>query len=251
MILIEPTIVAALARWKKHDAARVPGYNCWLAMVDRQADNSDKLESQTVTALYHWSCNMQITDVLAQMGGIQSMANELGISEAQAKSGAAALLPSILGGFKKQSQSQAVGLDGLVGLLGKLGGGSLLDDVLSPAPTNTGRGDDVLGQIFGSKDVSRTVARNAGAQTGLDPALLKKMLPVLAMLVTGLMAKQHAGGSSSGGSAGGLGGMLGGMLGGKGVGSGTSAGGWASMLDLDGDGNPLDDILGMASKALR
>jgi hypothetical protein len=28
-------------------------------------------------------------------------------------------------------------------------------------------------------------------------------------------------------------------------------GGFASMLDFDGDGNPLDDILGMAGKALR
>lgn len=27
-----------------------------------------------------------------------------------------------------------------------------------------------------------------------------------------------------------------------------SLGGLASMLDLDGDGNPLDDILGMAGK---
>jgi hypothetical protein len=28
-------------------------------------------------------------------------------------------------------------------------------------------------------------------------------------------------------------------------------GGLASMLDLNGDGNPLDDILGMASKLMR
>ncbi len=42
---------------------------------------------------------MQITDLLAQMGGIQSMARELGVSETQARSGAEALLPAILGGF--------------------------------------------------------------------------------------------------------------------------------------------------------
>ena len=39
--------------------------------------------------------------------------------------------------------------------------------------------------------------------------------------------------------------MLGG---GKAAGGG---GGLASMLDLDGDGNPLDDILGMAGKFMR
>jgi hypothetical protein len=120
---------------------------------------------------------MQITDLLAQTGGLQSIAKELGLSESQAASGAAALAPAILGGFKKQAQSQPAGLESLGGLLGKLGGGALLDDVLSPQPTNVNRGNDVLGQIFGSKDVSRTVAQNAAAKTGLSPELLKKMLP--------------------------------------------------------------------------
>ncbi len=79
---------------------------------------------------------MQITDILAQMGGLQSMARELGISEAQAAKGAEALAPAILGGFKKQAQTQPSGLEGLGGLLGQLGGGGLLDEVLSPQPTN-------------------------------------------------------------------------------------------------------------------
>src|SRR5688572_17960453 len=113
-----------------------------------------------------------MTDILAQMGGLQSMARELGISEAQAASGAAALAPAILGGFKKQAQSQPSGLEGLGGLLGQLGGGGLLDDVLSPQPTDVSRGNDVLGQIFGTKDVSRTVARTAAAQSGLNEDVL-------------------------------------------------------------------------------
>jgi len=201
---------------------------------------------------------MQLTDILAQMGGLQSMARELGVSESQATAGAAVLIPAILGGFKKQAQP--TGLEGLAGMLGGLGGGSLMDDVLGPQPTNVTRGNDVLGQIFGSPEVSRTVARNASAQTGLDPALLKKMLPMLAMLVAGFMARQGGAraaepptgaGGLGGGMGGDLGGLLGGLLGG-GRGAGRSAqGGLASMLDLDGDGNPLDDILGMAGKLLR
>ena len=165
---------------------------------------------------------MQLLDVLNQMGGLKSVARELGVSESQAASGAAALLPAILGGFKKQAQSQPSGLEGLGGLLGNLGGGGLLDDVLSPQATNVNRGNDVLGQIFGNRDVSRTVAQSAAGQTGLDPALLKKMLPMLAMMVAGYMAK-----------------------------SGGGAPGLASMLDMDGNGNPLDDILGIASRAMR
>ena len=194
---------------------------------------------------------MNINDIIGQMGGFQSMARELGVSENQAKTGAEALLPAVLGGFKKQAQAQPAGLEGLGGLLGQLGGGDLLDDVLSPQPTNVNRGNDVLGQIFGSKDVSRTVAQNASAKSGLDPSILKKMLPILAMLVAGYMAKQSGGASAGGG--GGLGGILGGLLGGgqsSNAGSMAGAGGLGSMLDFDGDGNPLDDILGMAGKAM-
>ncbi|WP_114968114.1 DUF937 domain-containing protein [Rhodoferax ferrireducens] len=197
---------------------------------------------------------MQLTDILAQMGGLQSMARELGVNETQVASGAEALIPAILGGFKKQAQSQPAGLDGLGGLLGQLGGGSLLDQVLAPQPTDVSQGNEVLGQIFGSKDVSRAVAQDAASQSGLDPTLLKKMLPMLAMLVAGFMAKQGATGAEAqpapeGG--GGLGGLLGGLLGGQNAAPGGAAPGFASMLDLNGDGNPLDDILQMVGKAMR
>jgi hypothetical protein len=194
---------------------------------------------------------MQITDILAQMGGLQSMARELGISESQAANGAAALAPAILGGFKKQAQSQPGGLEGLGGLLSQLGGGGLLDDVLGSKPTDVSRGNDVLGQIFGSKDVSRAVAQNASTQSGLDPSILKKMLPMLAMLVAGYMAKQRSAGAPAQpapAGGGGLGDLLGGLLGGQGGGARQGVGGLASMLDMDGDGNPLDDILRMVGK---
>lgn len=197
-----------------------------------------------------------MTDILSQMGGLSAIGRELGVSEDQAASGAEALLPAILGGFKKQAQAQPAGLDGLGGLLGQLGGGGLLDSVLSPQPTDVGRGNDVLGQIFGSKEVSRDVAQSAAASSGLDPALLRRMLPLLAMAVAGFMANKtgSAAPGADGGSAdgGGLGGLLGGLVGGLGGGRAGAApgagGGLGSMLDLNGDGNALDDILRMAGK---
>jgi hypothetical protein len=206
---------------------------------------------------------MQVSDLLARMGGLQSIARELGVSETQAASGAAALAPAILGGFKKQAELQPSGLEGLGSLLGKLGGGELLDDVLAPQPTNVNRGNDVLGQIFGSKDVSRTVAQSAAANTGLSPDLLKKMLPMVAMLVTGYMAKQNAAGAAPAASdastgaraapSSGLRGMLSGLFG-QGAAGAQRAGatsGLASMLDADGNGNALDDIMRTAGKAMR
>ena len=174
----------------------------------------------------------QINEFLAETGGIQSMANELGISETEATVGAAALLPAILGGFKKQAQSSPEGLNGLGGLLNQLGGGGLLDDVLASHPTNVARGNDVLGQIFGSKDVSRTVATNASSKTGIDPTLLKRMLPILAMLAAGYMAKQRGTADAAPDAT-------------------PRRGGLGSLIDMDGDGNPLDDILRMGGKFFR
>lgn len=203
---------------------------------------------------------MNLTDILAQAGGIESMASQLGIPPAVAKQGAEALLPAILGGFKTQAQG-AGGIEGLGGMLGQLGGGGLLDAVLAPQATPVEAGNDVLGQIFGSKDVSRSVADHAAGQTGISAGLLKQMLPILAMMVAGYMAKQGGQGQQGGGglgdliggalggggSSGGLGGMLGSVLGGGGA-SGGGLGGLGKMLDMDGDGNPLDDIIGMAGK---
>ena len=42
---------------------------------------------------------MQIMDMLEQMGGTQSLAREFGVSESQAASGAAALLPALMAGL--------------------------------------------------------------------------------------------------------------------------------------------------------
>lgn len=186
---------------------------------------------------------MNINDILTETGGLQSMARELGISEAEASSGAAALTPAILGGIEKQAQSQPDGLEGLSGLLGGLGGGRLLDNLLAPEPTDVNQGNNVLGQIFGSKDVSRTVAQHASTQSGVSPQILKKMLPLLAMLVTGYLARKRSSAAPaqapSGGGGGGLGGLLGGLLGGGGLGS---------LFGGSGGGNPLDDILRQAGR---
>ena len=196
---------------------------------------------------------MQLSDILDRTGGLRSIARELNIHEAEAAKAASALGPAVLGGFRKQADANPQGLDGLGSMLSQFGGGGLLDSVLSSSPTDTTPGNNVLGQIFGSKDVSRAVAQNAAAQTGQDPSLLKKMLPMLAMLVAGYMAKQRAGGemklSPDGGA--GLGGLLGGMLGGgqnTGQGTGDVAGALGGLLGMGGQRNPLDDILGRLQK---
>lgn len=171
-------------------------------------------------------------DALLQAGAANSVSRDLGVDQQTAQTGIAALLPAVLGGMQNQAGG-AQGLGGLAGMLGGLGGGGLMDNALSPQPTDTGQGNAVLGQIFGSKDTSRTVANHAAQQTGLSPDLLKKMLPIVAMLAASYFARQAGGQGGALGGAGGMGGGMGGMLGSL-LGGGAGAGG----------GNPLNSILG-------
>lgn len=179
---------------------------------------------------------MDYNELLSGTGGLQSMARELGLKEEEAASGAEALLPALMGGFQKKVEAEPEGVAGLAGMLGQLGGGGLLDNLLANEPTDLNRGNQVLGQIFGSKDVSRAVAGDAASRSGLSPELLKRMLPMLAMLVGGYMAKQRARQPAGGG--GGLSDLLGGLLrGGAGAGA---------QLGRTQNQNPLDEILGRA-----
>ena len=205
--------------------------------------------------------SMQVLDILKATGGLDAIANQLGIPPAMAEAGAGALLPAVLGGLKKQDEAAPASSGGLADILGSLGGAGLAANVLGSEPTNIDRGNDVLGQIFGSKDVSRTVAGHAAEQSGVDASVLKKMLPILAMLVAGYLAHQkgvgggEAEGGTLGGGLGGLGSILGSVLGGGGQASAPASGGMlgqlGSLLDMDGDGNPLDDIMGMAGKFMK
>ena len=144
---------------------------------------------------------MNVSQMLEQTGAVDAISRELGVDPATAQAGATALLPSILSGFQnpvaapeaQASESAFPGLGGLGGLLGsigRLGGGELLDNVTSSEPTQVNKGNEILGQIFGSKDGSRAVAASASAQSGVEPSLLKKMLPILAMVAAGYVMKQ-------------------------------------------------------------
>lgn len=197
---------------------------------------------------------MDMMDMLRATGGLDAVAKQLGVSPEMAATGASVLLPAIVGGFQKQAApaGSGGGLGDLIGMLGGLGGGALATNVIAPEPTNVAQGNEILGQIFGSKDVSRQVADHGASQTGLDPALLKKMLPLLAMLVGGYLATR--GGAQDGG----FGSILGSILGGgappvpaAAPASGGMLGGLGSLIDMNGDGNPLDDIIGMAGKLAR
>jgi hypothetical protein len=187
---------------------------------------------------------MDINQMLQQTNALGAISSELGIDPATAEAGAAALMPSILSGFQQPAaaapaegaEPQAFGgLGGLLGTITSMGGGALLDNVTSSQPTEVGKGNEILGQIFGSKEGSRAVAADAAQKSGVDPSILKKMLPVLAMAAAGYLAKNSSQGE------GGLGGLLSGMLGGQ-----AQGGGGKSSKESD----VLGSLIGAAGKFL-
>ena len=62
-------------------------------------------------------------------------------------------------------------------------------------------GNDVLSQLFGSREVSQAIAAQAAATSGVSQAILKQMLPVIAAMLMGGLSKTS--------SNEGLGGILG------------------------------------------
>jgi hypothetical protein len=213
---------------------------------------------------------------ILQAGGgqaVEMIGGRFGLGPAQTRAALEALAPMIAGGMKQQAQAGG-GLEGLLGQVLNQGHAAYGSDLNNLArPGTTAAGNDMLGAIFGSKDVSRAVADRAAGQTGISPDILKQMLPVVAMMAAGAMAKGAGGGGlgnllgAAAGGAGAGGGMLGqlvsaaassgalsGILGGGGQqapaapGAMGGLGGLASMIDLDRDGNPLDDIMGMLGR---
>ncbi len=167
---------------------------------------------------------------------VGGLASQFGLSPDQANSAVGALLPAILGGIQKSEQGG--GLGDLTNIVNNMG-----------APEqDVGSGNSILGQIFGSKDVSRQVASHASAQTGISDTILKAMLPVVAGLVAQQVAKKMGGGVM-GGLAGAIAGS---MLGGSAASAAPSGGGGLADIlgGLMGGGgqqqasNPLEQILG-------
>lgn len=192
--------------------------------------------------------NILETILNAQGGGaVQQIGQQFGLNPGQTQSAITALLPALAGALNQNASG-----GGLDALLGALQGGNHQRYIEDPSqladPSTTLDGNNILGHLFGSKEVSREVASQASAQTGIGADVLKKLLPVLATLVMGGLSQR----ASAGGMFGGGGAAPAGMAP---QGGGVQGGGGlldmlAPMLDRNQNGSALDDVLGMAASFL-
>ncbi len=170
---------------------------------------------------------------------ISAIGRQFGLNDEQTRAALDALVPVVAAGVRKQAQSPE-GLQDMLRSVLTGGFGAALDDPGSVSfDAAKGRGDDVLGQIFGNKDTSREVAQQLSLNSGIGAAVLKKLLPIVATIVMGQMAKKIGGGSG-----GGLGDILGGILGG-----GSASGPAPSSKSGGGIGDILKDVLGGGASA--
>ena len=170
---------------------------------------------------------------------LQQMSGRLGASETQTRSALSQVI-GVLGKGMARNTSSAGGLEGLVKALGSGGHARYLENPAALAqPDAIADGNGILGHLLGSKDVSRQVAQSVSGQTGMAPDLVKQLLPLAAAAMMGALSQKTAGGQSLAGS----------MQ--AGAGGGSPLGGLLGMLDADGDGSPVDDLIGMAGKFLR
>ena len=179
---------------------------------------------------------MNLLDTILNAGGgtvVQNMSKSLGLGEAQTQSALGQLLPAVARAIGNNGSSS----DGFSSLLGALDKGNhqrYLDHPELLDQTDTvNDGNNILGHLFGSKDVSRNLATRASANTGVGADILKKMLPLVASVAMGALSQKAAGS---------------GMLGAQAQAQPSGLGGLASFLDFDGDGSIADDLLGIASK---
>jgi hypothetical protein len=189
---------------------------------------------------------------------LSEIGRQFGLNEAQTRAAVEALTPVVAAGMRRNGPS-AGGLDDIIRSITQGG---------APEETDaaTSQGNDILGQIFGSKEVSRGVANELSATSGIGSSILKKMLPIIASIVMAQVAKQM--GSRGGSSGGGLGDILGDILGGgrspapqpKSTGGiedilkdilGGGSGGTAAPRSAPRSGNAADDLLRSVEESLR
>lgn len=206
--------------------------------------------------------------IMSAQGGAsaQQAGAQLGLNQQQSQSAIAALLPAISSALKQNTANP----QGLAGLLGALQGGQHEQYLDNPQmlgqPQTVNDGNAILGHLFGSKDVSRAVAGHAAQKTGIGADVLKKLLPLVATMAMGSLSKQTKAPTMQSALTGmamqhlmggqkksGLGAILGAVTGANGrqqrqaqqthqQGMGIIG----KLLDADGDGSMMDDVLRMA-----
>ncbi|MBX5134803.1 DUF937 domain-containing protein [Rhizobium lentis] len=130
----------------------------------------------------------------AQNGAaMEAVARQFNLAQEQATKAMAALMPAFSAGLKRSTSNPY----DFVGLMQAVASGNYAryfeDMSRAFTPEGISDGNNILAQLFGSKEVSRAIAAQAAQMTGIGQEIYKQMLPVLADTLMGGLFKQTTG----------------------------------------------------------
>jgi hypothetical protein len=194
----------------------------------------------------------------AQNGnGIDALSRQFGLSQQQTQAALQALMPAFSQGLKRNVSDPYGMADFMKAMASGQHAKYFEDAARANSPEGVAQGNDILGQLFGSKDLSRAVTGQAAQMTGIGQNILAQMLPVIASMIMGGLFKQSTGqmAGAASGPGGGLlgqimeqmmrGGLGGGMPGGVPNSQAAAPGGGAGVENPFG--KMLEDMFGGAT----
>lgn len=175
---------------------------------------------------------------------VSGLSQQLGVENKNVSSAVSMALPFILSQMNKNAQSPQ-GAESLSGAL-NAHSGSALDNVaglLSSANMSDGLG--ILGHVFGNKQ--NQVAQNIGKQSGISTGQVMQILATLAPVVMGFLGQKKQQNQLD---TNGVSGLLGSILGGVQQSNQSEMSMIERMLDQDGDGSYVDEVMDIGGKLL-
>ena len=179
-------------------------------------------------------------------GGIEQISRSVGLSGGDVTNVLAGALPAIMAGLTRNSSSSA-GAAGLLGALDRDHDGSVLDDVMGflGGGGDLAGGAGILGHVLGGRQTN--VEQAVSKSSGVDIASVGKILAMVAPLIMGALGKAKR---QQNLDASGLAAALGQQEQAARKASPSAVDMFSRMLDSDGDGDPMDDIVKMGSGLL-
>lgn len=184
--------------------------------------------------------------------GLAQLASQFGLDEAKAGELSKMLAPAIGQATKRRAQEGQ--LEQVLGAFqGEAQGGLFDDAAAAAAPEGRAQGEQFLDQLFGGAEGRQGLATEAASRAGVDVEQVQNFMPAMAAMLQGGMQRNLpdnaisgllSSATSGGGGGGGLMGMIGSLLGGsKGGSGGPDLSMLTNLLDADGDGDVMDDLV--------
>ena len=186
--------------------------------------------------------------LMQQLGGngVNEIARSVGLSSSDVGNVLAGAVPAMMAGLTRNAASSG-GAEGLLGALDRDHDGSILDDVMGylGGGGNLAGGAGILGHVLGGRQAN--VESAVSKSSGVDLASVGKIMAMVAPLIMGALGKAKR---QQGFDASGLAAALGQQERAARQVSPSAVDMFTRMLDSDGDGDSMDDIVKLGSGLL-